>query len=129
MHMHIFFWHIVHVPVQYTFSCRHSWYDGECARKSTVHHLVDQNQINCNRAVQFTPSKRKRSSCQQSNSMLVLAVIWTVEVWKSALSPGGLWTSEEDGECIRLLCECSPKKTNTQWSLQLGIPKMISQMS
>jgi len=52
-----------------------------------------------------------------------------VEVWKSALSPGGLWTSEEDGECIRLLCECSPKKTNTQQSLQLGIPKMISQMS
>ena len=41
--------------------------------KSTVHHLVDQKQIHCNRAVQFTPSKRKRSSCQQHNCMLVLA--------------------------------------------------------
>jgi hypothetical protein len=75
-----FFWHIVHVHVQYTFSCRkhcqcHSWYDGEFARESTVHHLVDQNQIHCNGAVQFTPSKGKRSSCQQSKSMLVLAVI------------------------------------------------------
>jgi len=58
-----------------------------------------------------------------------ISIYGKVEVWKSALSPGGLWTSEEDGECIRLLCECSPKKTNTQQNLQLGIPKMISQMS
>jgi len=122
MHMHIFFWHIVHVHVLYTSSCRkhhqcHSWYDGEFVKESTVQHLVDQKQIHCNRAVQFTPSKWKRSSCQQSKSTLVLAVIRKVEVWKSALSPVGPWTSEEDGECIRLLCECSPKKTNTQRSL------------
>lgn len=60
----------------------HSRSDGEFARESTVHHLVDQKQIHCNRAVQFTPSKRKRSSSQQSNSMLVLAFIRKVKCGK-----------------------------------------------
>jgi hypothetical protein len=55
------------------------------------------------------------SSFKESGSVEKHIITWT--------------TSDEDDECIRLLCKCSPKKTNFEWSLQLGIPKTITKMS